>query len=255
MNEIKWWYTDILTISLTSCFDYLDIMLRLSWHLLIWSDKTFFVCLDQNKQHRLPSSHLEKVEKKNFSFRKEIFFFQLFQSFQLDETKTIDNIFAFSIICFSVYTKSISILLVFVLVVLVLVLVVVLVFVLLSFTFSVRDWISSKNSKHCSRVHHLIWHNRLHLHAFESRELTQCKVFERLFFCSCSCSKSLHQSLRHFRINMMLHLLHVLCRSSSIFRFERTIARSYHLWFLYDKKRIQDFYRWRNNSFKSIKKS
>jgi hypothetical protein len=42
--------------------------------------------------------------------------------------KTIENIFAFSIICFSVYTKSISILLALVLVVLVPVLVIVLVF-------------------------------------------------------------------------------------------------------------------------------
>ncbi len=34
----------------------------------------------------------------------------------------------------------------------------------LSVSFSVRDWISSMNSKHCLRVHHLIWHSRLHLH-------------------------------------------------------------------------------------------
>jgi hypothetical protein len=71
-----------------------------------------FACLDQtviyfdrNKLSCFASSHLEK----NFSSRKKSFFFQFFQ---LYEMKTIDNIFAFNIICFSVYTKFISILLV-----------------------------------------------------------------------------------------------------------------------------------------------
>jgi hypothetical protein len=91
------------------------------------------------------------------------------------------------------------------------------------------------NSKHCLRIDHLIRHNRLHLHAFELRKLSQCWVFERLFFCS----NSLH--LHFFRISMMLHL-HVFRRSSSIFRFRETIAWSYHLEFLNSKKRINDFY-------------
>jgi hypothetical protein len=59
-------------------------------------------------------------EKKKHLFSKEKFFFSTFQS---HEMKSIDIIFAFNIICFNVYTKSIRILLVFVLVVLVLVIV------------------------------------------------------------------------------------------------------------------------------------
>jgi hypothetical protein len=73
---------------ITSFFDYDNIIFRLRWHLLIESDKIIFACFDQNKQFYLSTSHLEK--KKNFS------------TFQLDETKTIESIFAFSIICFSV---------------------------------------------------------------------------------------------------------------------------------------------------------
>ncbi len=69
----------------------------------------------------------ELASRKNFPFEKESFFFQLFQ---LHEMKTIDSIFAFSIICFSVYTKSISILLVLDLVVLDLVIALVLALVL-----------------------------------------------------------------------------------------------------------------------------
>ncbi len=69
--------------------------------------------------------------KKKLFFSKEKFFFSTFQS---HEMKSIDIIFVFSIICFSVYTKFIRILLVFVLVVFVLVIVLVfcLAFVLVS---------------------------------------------------------------------------------------------------------------------------
>ncbi len=115
-------------------------------------------------------------------------------------------------------------------------------------SFSVRDWISSMNSKHCLRIDHLIRHNRLHLHAFELRELSQCWVFERLFFCSNSfhfhhfcINMMLHFHLHRFRINMMLHI-HVFRRSSSIFRSQETIAWSYHLELLNSKKRINDVY-------------
>ncbi len=116
-----------------------------------------------------------------------------------------------------------------------------------SFSFSARDWISSMNSKHCLRIHHLIRRSRLHLNAFELRECSQCWIFERSFFCS--------DNLHHFRINMMLHLhlhLRILRRSSSIFRFRETIAWSYHFWFLYVKKKFDD---WRNDFIKSEKTS
>jgi hypothetical protein len=98
-------------------------------------------------------------------------------------------------------------------------------------SFSVRDWISSMNSKHCFRIHRLIWHSRLYLHAFELRELSPRWVFEHSFSCS---------NLLHFRINMKIRLhLHLhLRRWSSIFCFERTIAWSYDLRILYDEKRI-----------------
>jgi hypothetical protein len=104
-----------------------------------------------------------------------------------------------------------------------------------SSSFSVRDWISSMNSKHCLRIHHFIRRNRLYLNAFELRECLQCWIFERSF----SCSDNLH----HFCINMMFHLhfhLRILRRSSSIFRFRKTIAWFYHLWFLYVKKKFDD---------------
>ncbi len=122
-----------------------------------------------------------------------------------------------------------------------------------SSSFSLRGWICSMNSQLCYRIHHLImYESHFNLNAFESRECSQCWIFERLFFCSRSNSLHLH----HFRISMMLylHLLHVLRRSSPIFRSRKTIAWSYHLRFLYDKKRINDVYCWRNNSFKSTEK-
>ncbi len=59
----------------------------------------------------------DRISKKTFLSKRKIFFF----TFQSHEMKSIDNIFAFSIICFNVYIKSISMLLVLVLVVLVLV--------------------------------------------------------------------------------------------------------------------------------------
>ncbi len=126
MLNIKYWYIDIHTITLTSCFDYIDIMLRLRWHSLIKSDKT-----SRLLSHLLRSEQatllIEFASRKKLFFSKEKFFFSTFQS---HEMKSIDSIFAFSIICFSVYTKFISILLVFVLVVFVLVFVFVLVIVL-----------------------------------------------------------------------------------------------------------------------------
>ncbi len=124
---LEYEYEHISSNSRTLFFEYKHTFLRIDAHL-----GTFFfnwwvserAYLDQDKQRCLSSSHLEK----NFSSRKKSFF----STFQLDETKTIESIFAFSIICFSVYTKSISMLLVFDLVVFVLViaLVLVLVFVL-----------------------------------------------------------------------------------------------------------------------------
>jgi hypothetical protein len=111
------------------------------------------------------------------------------------------------------------------------------------------------NSKHCFRIHRLIWQSRLHLHAFELRELSSCWIFERSF--SCSSLLHLRISMRihlrismkiHLRINMIhLHLLQVLRRWSSIFRFEETIAWSYDLRILYNEKRIN----WKNISVES----
>ncbi len=113
---------------MTSFFEYIDITLRIHWHLLTKSGKTSSACLHSSKQSCWSSSHLEK-KKKIFSFWKRSFF----STFQSHETKLIESIFAFSIICFSVYTKLISILLVLdldVLVLVLLVLVLVLVFCL-----------------------------------------------------------------------------------------------------------------------------
>jgi hypothetical protein len=112
-----------------------------------------------------------------------------------------------------------------------------------SFSFSVRSWISSMKNKRCLWIH-FIWHHRLHLNAFELRKCSQCWIFERLFFCN---------KLHHFRINIMIHLhlhlriLRILRRSSSIFRFRKTIAWFYHLWFLYVEKKFDD---WRNDFIK-----
>ncbi len=77
--------------------------LRLRWHLLIESDKISSACLDSSKQFCLSSSHLEK--KKAFLSKRKVFSFN-FSFFQLHEMKTIDNIFAFSIICFNASIRS-----------------------------------------------------------------------------------------------------------------------------------------------------
>jgi hypothetical protein len=106
-----------------------------------------------------------------------------------------------------------------------------------SSSFFVRDWISSMNSKHWLRIHHLIWQCRLHQHTFELRELSQCWIFKRLLFRSWN---------NFFHVNMILHfhicmkILHILRHSSSILRSRRTITWSYHLWFSYTKKKIND---------------
>ncbi len=136
----EWWYTDTFTISLTSCFDYLNTMLRLSWHSLTRSGKTSRL---SSRLSRFEQAivFIEFASQKKTIFKpiwKHSVWQTIFKSiwksmitfFQLHEMKTIDNIFAFSIFCFSVYTKSISILSVLVFVVLVLVLVLVLVIVL-----------------------------------------------------------------------------------------------------------------------------
>ncbi len=121
---------------------------------------------------------------------------------------------------------------------------------LLSFSFSVSfsvssfsawGWIDSMNSERCLWIHLIIWQSCLHLNAFELRRLSQRWIFKRAFFRSWN-------NFFHLHINMTLHLqismkiLHVLRQSSSIFRSRRTIAWSYHLWFSYTKKRINDFY-------------
>jgi hypothetical protein len=103
------------------------------------------------------------------------------------------------------------------------------------------------NSKRCLWIH-FVWHHRLHLNAFELRELSQRWIFKRSFFRSWNNFFHLHiNMILHLQINMTLHLqismkiLHVLRQSSSIFRSRRTISRSYHFWFSHAKKRINDF--------------
>ncbi len=76
------------------------------------------------------------ISKKKLFFSKVKFFF--FSTFQSHETKSIENIFAFNIICFSVYTKFISILLVLDFVVFVLVIAFVLCLVL--FLLQLQNW-------------------------------------------------------------------------------------------------------------------
>jgi hypothetical protein len=111
-------------------------------------------------------------------------------------------------------------------------------------SFPVWGWIDSMNSERCLWIHLIIWQSCLHLNAFELRELSQCWIFKRAFFRSWN-------NFFHLHISMILHLqtiLHlqismknVLRQSSSIFRSRRTTAWSYHLWFSYTKKRINDF--------------
>ncbi len=50
----------------------------------------------------------DRISKKISLSKRKVFFLS---TFLLDETKTIESIFAFSIICFSVFTKSLSTLL------------------------------------------------------------------------------------------------------------------------------------------------
>jgi hypothetical protein len=111
------WYFDITLIILTLFFDYLDIILRLDWHLLIESNKTrlHWHLLIESRQATSFIEFASRKKKKKLLFSKEKF---SFSTFQFHEMKSIDIIFAFSIICFSVYIKSIRILLVLVLVVL-----------------------------------------------------------------------------------------------------------------------------------------
>jgi hypothetical protein len=93
--------------TMTSLFGYIDIILRIHWHPLTRSGKNPPACSHSGKQSCLSSPHLEK-KKKISSFWKGSFF----STFQSHETESIESIFAFSIICFSVYTRSIPILLV-----------------------------------------------------------------------------------------------------------------------------------------------
>jgi hypothetical protein len=180
-------------------------------------------------------------EKKNFSSRKKSFFSQLFNLMKWSRLTSslflasfvlvsILSLFEYCLSSFSSslfswsFSSSVS--------------------SSFSFPSSVRDWISLMNSKHCFRIHRLIWQSRLHLHAFELRELSSCWIFERSF----SCSSLLHLCISmkiYLRISMIhLHLLQVLRRWSSIFRFEETIAWSYDLRILYNEKRIN----WKNIS-------
>ncbi len=201
--------------------------------MLIESDKIIFACFDSSKQSYLSSSHLEK---KTSLFERKVFFFNFFNFFNLMKRKRLTtsshltssvlvyllNLFWHCLFSFSIssssswWSLSFSVSL----------------FVSLSVSFSVRDWISSMNSKHCLRIYNFIWHNRLHLHAFKLRKLSQCWIIERLFFRD-------DDNFLHFHINMMI--LHVLRHSSSVFRIWRSIARFYYLWFSYTKKRIDDF--------------
>ncbi len=66
--------------------------------------------LIESRQATLLIESASRKKKKPFLLERNVF-----QLFQLDETKTIDNIFAFNIICFNVSTKSLSTLLVLVL--------------------------------------------------------------------------------------------------------------------------------------------
>jgi hypothetical protein len=172
-------------------------------------------------------------KKKNLSFSKEMFFnffnfmkwrrlraSSLFASSVLMSTLSLFRycLFSFSSSPFSIswsFSSSFS--------------------VSFSVSSSVWGWIDSMNSERCLWIH-LIWQSCLHLNAFELRELSQRWIFKRLFFRSWN-----------FHLSMILHLqislkiLHVLRQSSSIFRSRRTTAWSYHLWFSYTKKRINDF--------------
>jgi hypothetical protein len=96
----------------------------------------------------------------------------------------------------------------------------------LSVSFSVRDLISSMNSKHCRQIHHFIWHSRLHLHALKLRELSQCWIIERLFF---------YNYFFHFHINIILRRIF---QWFFVFCILRSFTRSCNLWFLHLRKKI-----------------
>ncbi len=191
---------------------------------------------------------ISKKKKKNFSSRKKSFFSQLFNfmkwsrltsSLLLASFVLVSILSLFEYCLFSFSSSSIS----------------TQISISSSFSFSwslsasSSFWcrISSMHSKSCLRVHHLIWHNRLHLHAFELREFSQDWIFERSLSCSSlhfRINLKIHLHLHYFRISMRIHL-HLLW--SSIFRFERTIAWSYDLRILYDEKRIN----WKSIFFES----
>jgi hypothetical protein len=91
-----------------SFFRYLNILCLIHQH---FSSKNFsweiseLACLDQTVAYldRDKSACFRELAfRKKLSFSKKKFFFS---TFQLDETKTIESIFVFSIICFSVFTK------------------------------------------------------------------------------------------------------------------------------------------------------
>jgi hypothetical protein len=173
-------------------------------------------CLDQSKQHRLPSSHLEK---KKLFFSKEKFFFQLFNFMKWRRLRSSSHLTSSVLISklslFRYCLSSIS-----------------------SFSspffpfpssfpspspspFPAWDWISSMNSVFYLRINHLVMSSRhLHLNAFKSREFSCCRVL-----------KSLFSSIKHLNI-LHLHILRIL-RLSSVFCFLRTITRSCNLWFLH----------------------
>ncbi len=171
-------------------------------------------CLDQSKQHRLSSSHLEK---KKLSFSKEKFCFQLFNfmkwkrlrsSSHLTSSVLVSKLSLFRYCLFSISSFSFS-------------------FFPFSFSFSFPSsfsawgWISSMNSVFYLRINHLVMSNRhLHLNAFKSRESSCCQVL-----------KSLFSFIKHLNI-LHLHILRILWLSS-VFCFLRTITRSCNLWFLH----------------------
>ncbi len=246
------------TDTLTPPFGYLDTTLRLPWHSLTRYDKTppLAPIRASNTAYRVRTS-----KKKNFAARKRSFYFNFFKLFNLMKRRrlTTSSHLASSVLvyllslfrhCLSSFSTSSSSN-----------------WWLLSFSasfsvsfsvslpvsFPARGWISSMNSKHCLRVHHLIWHSRLHLHAFKLRRLSQCWIVERLFFCSNFLHLHISMMILHFRISMMILRVLILHRrrrrSSSVFRIWRSFARSHHVWFLNTKKRINDSVLQRHISF------
>jgi hypothetical protein len=153
--------------TITSFFEYIDIILRIHWHSLIKSDKILPLASIRTSN---PAYRVRISRKKKKSLFERKVFFQLFNFMKWNRLRTssflassvlmsILSLFRyclssfssfsfFSFLSFSSFPFSFS----------------------FSSSFPAWDWISSMNSERRLHIHHLIRRSRLYQHAFESRK-------------------------------------------------------------------------------------